>query len=213
LEVAAGRPHAPGKRVILTVGTDCALGKMSVALELRAAAVRAGLPATFVATGQTGIMIEGWGVAVDRVISDFLNGTVEWLVEQAEPRGDWIIVEGQGSLDHPAYSPVTLGLIHGARPDAMVLVHDVGRVCHHGWEQRDSRLKDLATTIRVHEDVAALVAPSVVAAVALNTGRLAEDEARREIERAAAETRLPTDDPYRFGADGLMASVRERLGG
>ena len=212
MEVASGRGHAPGKRVVLTVGTDCALGKMSVALELRAAAVRAGLPATFVATGQTGIMIEGWGVAVDRVISDFLNGTVEWLVEQAEERGDWIFVEGQGSLDHPAYSPVTLGLIHGARPDAMVLVHDVGRVCHHGWEERDTRLKDLPSTIRVHEAVAGLVAPSVVTAVALNTGRLAANEARREIERTAAETGLPTDDPYRFGGERLVAALHERLG-
>jgi uncharacterized NAD-dependent epimerase/dehydratase family protein len=211
MEVATGRPHAPGKQVILTVGTDCALGKMSVALELRAAAVRAGLAATFVATGQTGIMIEGWGVAVDRVISDFLNGTVEWLVEQAEERGDWIFVEGQGSLDHPAYSAVTLGLIHGARPDAMVLAHEVGRLCHHGWEERDSRLKGLPETIRVHEEVARLVAPSVVAAVALNTGRLSDEEARREIERSAAETGVPTDDPYRFGGERLLAALRERL--
>jgi uncharacterized NAD-dependent epimerase/dehydratase family protein len=210
-EVATGRPHTPGKKVILTVGTDCALGKMSVALELRAAAVRAGLSATFVPTGQTGMMIEGWGVAVDRVISDFLNGTCEWLVDQAASRGDWIFVEGQGSLDHPAYSPVTLGLIHGSRPHAMVLVHEVGRVCHHGWEEQDSRLKGLVPTIEVHERVAGLVAPSVVAAVALNTGRLGEDEARAEIERTAAETGLPTDDPYRFGADRLVAALQERL--
>src|SRR5207247_2581408 len=125
-ETAGGRPHASGKRVILTVGTDCAIGKMSVALELRKAALAAGDPAVFVPTGQTGMMIEGWGVAVDRVISDFVQGTVEWLVEEAEARGDWIIVEGQGSLDHPAYSSVTLGLIHGATPHAMVLVHRPG---------------------------------------------------------------------------------------
>ena len=103
-EVSTGRAHLPGKRVILTVGTDCALGKMSVALELRKAALEAGLAAVFVPTGQTGMMIDGWGVAVDRVISDFLDGTCEWLVEQAEAMGDWIFVEGQGSIDHPAYS-------------------------------------------------------------------------------------------------------------
>ena len=99
---------------------------MSVALELRRAAVAAGDRASFVPTGQTGMMIEGWGVAVDRLISDFAQGTVEWLVEEGEALGDWVIVEGQGSLDHPAYSSVTLALIHGATPHAMVMVHKPG---------------------------------------------------------------------------------------
>ena len=130
METSVGRRHLPGKRVILTVGTDCAIGKMSVALELVAAARRDGASAAMVPTGQTGMMIEGWGVAVDRVISDFTNGTVEWLVEQGEERADWVIVEGQGSIDHPAYSAVTMGLIHGATPHAMVLVHKPGLVEH-----------------------------------------------------------------------------------
>ena len=112
METSVGRKHRPGSRVILTVGTDCAIGKMSVALELVAAARRAGDSAVMVPTGQTGMMIEGWGVAVDRVISDFTNGTVEWLVEQGEARADWVLVEGQGSIDHPAYSAVT----HGPHP-------------------------------------------------------------------------------------------------
>ena len=117
--------------MILTVGTDCAIGKMSVALELRAGgASRPGGSASFVPTGQTGMMIEGWGVAVDRLISDFAQGTVEWMVEEGERRGDWVIVEGQGSLDHPAYSSVTLALIHGATPQAMVLVHKAGQTEH-----------------------------------------------------------------------------------
>src|SRR4029079_5865461 len=97
-EVATGRAHAPGKQVVLTVGSDCAIGKMTVSVELRRAAIAAGLDAVMVPTGQTGIMIEGWGVAVDRVISDFVAGTVEWLVAQAEDMGDFIIVEGQGSI-------------------------------------------------------------------------------------------------------------------
>ena len=126
----SGAATAPGKRVILTVGTDCAIGKMSVALELRAAARAAGRSAAFVPTGQTGMMIEGWGAAVDRLISDFAQGTVEWMVEEGERRGDWVIVEGQGSLDHPAYSSVTLALIHGATPQAMVLVHKAGQTEH-----------------------------------------------------------------------------------
>ena len=126
METAVGRRHGPGKRVILTVGIDCAIGKMSVALELRRAASAAGDRASFVATGQTGMMIEGWGVAVDRLISDFSQGTIEWLVAEGEGLGDWVIVEGQGSLDHPAYSSVTLALIHGATPHAMVMVHKPG---------------------------------------------------------------------------------------
>jgi len=211
MEVSSGRLHRPGKKVVLTVGTDCALGKMSVALELRKSAVEAGLPAVFVPTGQTGMMIDGWGVAVDRVISDFINGTCEWLVEQAEGMGDWIFVEGQGSLDHPAYSAVTLGLIHGCTPQAMVMVHQAGRSHHHGWEDSSQTLKPLPGFIRLHEQVAGLVAPSVVACVALNTALLSESESRREIARTTEETGLPTDDPYRYGGERLLDALRERL--
>lgn len=213
-EVSTGRAHRPGSRVVLTVGSDCAIGKMSVALELRSAAVAAGLPAVFVATGQTGIMIEGWGVAVDGVISDFLSGTAEWLVEQAEQMGDWIFVEGQGSLDHPAYSPVTLGLVHGTAPHAMVLVHQPGRTEHSGWEGRNGAgIKSVTQNIQLYESVAGAVAPSRVAAVALNTSLLREEEARAEIERVADETGLPVDDPYRFGPARLFDGLRAALDG
>jgi uncharacterized NAD-dependent epimerase/dehydratase family protein len=209
-EVATGRTHRAGTHVILTVGTDCAIGKMSVALELREAARAAGLSAVFVPTGQTGIMIEGWGVAIDRVIADFVNGTAEWLVERAEEMGDWIFVEGQGSLDHPAYSAVTLGLVHGSAPQAMVLVHEPGRLGHHGWEGEDglgSPLLSVAENIELYERVAAVVAPSKVVAIALNTGSLSEIEARAEIARLASETGLPVDDPYRFGPHELFARI------
>ncbi len=215
-EVAMGRKHAAGKHVILLVGTDCAIGKMTVALELRRAAQEAGLSAAFVPTGQTGIMIEGWGVSVDRVISDFINGTAEWLVEQAEGMGDWIFVEGQGSLDHPAYSAVTLGLVHGTTPHAMVLVHQPGRSGHFGWEQNTgmaSPTLSLMDNIRLYELVANAVAPSRVAAIALNTALLSEPEARAEIERVAVETGLPVDDPYRFGPQRLFAALRASLEG
>jgi uncharacterized NAD-dependent epimerase/dehydratase family protein len=212
METAVGRPHEPGKRVILTVGTDCAIGKMSVALELRRAAVDEGLSAVFVPTGQTGMMIDGWGVAVDRVISDFVQGTCEWLMEEAEARGDWIIVEGQGSLDHPAYSSVTLGLIHGTTPHAMVMVHKAGHT-DHDWDHVEGRTfpcTPLVPFIRLHEQVAGLVAPSRVVAVALNTHLIAsEEDARLEIERVAAETGLPCDDPVRFGPARLWTAVRE----
>jgi uncharacterized NAD-dependent epimerase/dehydratase family protein len=209
-ETAVGRRHAPGKRVILTVGTDCAIGKMSVALELRRAAVDAGCATSFVATGQTGMMIEGWGVAVDRVISDFVQGTVEDIVEEGERRGDWVLVEGQGSLDHPAYSCVTLGLIHGSAPHAMVLVHKPGLTSHDfdHLPDRNFPLAPLPEFIRLHEQVAGLVAPSKVVAVALNTSLIADEaEAHRVIAAIAAETGLPCGDPVRFGGDGLWSDI------
>ena len=209
-ETAVGRRHAPGKRVILTVGTDCAIGKMSVALELRRAATAAGLDTSFVATGQTGMMVEGWGVAVDRVIADFVQGTGEWLAEEGERRGDWVIVEGQGSLDHPAYSSVTLGLIHGTTPHAMVMVHKPGMAHHdfdHGPDVRFP-IAQLPPFIALHEQVAALVAPSKVVAVALNTSLIPdEDDARRIVAATAAETGLPCDDPVRFGGEPLWREI------
>jgi uncharacterized NAD-dependent epimerase/dehydratase family protein len=214
METAVGRRHGPGKRVILTVGSDCAIGKMSVALELQRAALAAGDRAAFVATGQTGMMIEGWGVAVDRVISDFAQGSVEWLVEQGEALGDWVIVEGQGSLDHPAYSSVTLALIHGATPQAMVMVHKPG-LAEHDFDhlpEASFPIASLPAFIDLHERVAALVAPSSIVAVALNTSLYPDDaEARAIIAAIAAETGLPTDDPVRFGADRLWPAIRERV--
>jgi uncharacterized NAD-dependent epimerase/dehydratase family protein len=210
-ETAVGRRHDPGKHVILIVGTDCAIGKMSVALDLRKAALASGDSAVFVPTGQTGMMIDGWGVAVDRVISDFVQGTVEWLIEEAESRGDWIIVEGQGSLDHPAYSSVTLGLIHGSTPQAMVMVHKPGLVEHDfdHLPEASFPIARLPEFIRVHETVAGLVAPSNVVAVAVNTSLYGDDAAaRRVIVEIAAETGLPADDPVRFGGGPLWAAVR-----
>jgi uncharacterized NAD-dependent epimerase/dehydratase family protein len=214
METTVGRKHLPGKRVLLTVGTDCAIGKMSVALELVASARRDGASAVMVPTGQTGMMIEGWGVAVDRVISDFTNGTVEWLVEQGEARGDWVIVEGQGSIDHPAYSAVTLGLIHGATPHAMVMVHKPGLAEHDFDHLPDASfpIARLGPFIELHERIAGMVAPSKVVAMALNTALYPDDdEARRVIAQIGKETGLPTDDPVRFGADRLWPAVRDAV--
>jgi uncharacterized NAD-dependent epimerase/dehydratase family protein len=214
METTVGRRHLPGKRVILTVGTDCAVGKMSVSLELVASARRDGASAVMVPTGQTGMMIEGWGVAVDRLISDFTNGTVEWLVQEGEERGDWVFVEGQGSIDHPAYSAVTMGLIHGATPHAMVLVHKPGLEEHDFDHLPDASfpIAELPPFIELHERIAGMVAPSKVVAVALNTALYRDDgEARDVIGRIAAETGLPADDPVRFGADRLWPAIRDAV--
>ncbi len=114
--------------IVLAVGNDCSVGKMTVMLELARAAARSGERAEFVPTGQTGIMIAGWGIAVDRVISDFITGASEQIVLEAARRNpDYILVEGQGGINHPAYAPVTLGLMFGAAPDALVLVVDPKR--------------------------------------------------------------------------------------
>ena len=214
METAVGRRHLPGKRVILTVGTDCAIGKMSVALELVGAARRDGVSAVMVPTGQTGMMIEGWGVAVDRVNSDFTNGTVEWLVEQGEARADWVFVEGQGSIDHPAYSAVTVGLIHGATPQAMVLVHKPG-LEEHDFDhlpEASFPIAELPPFIDLHERIAGMIAPSKVVAIALNTSLYRDDAEAREIIRSiAAETGLPADDPVRFGANQLWPQIRDAV--
>ena len=213
MDVASGRPHLPGKHVILTVGTDCGVGKMGVAIELAMAAREAGLTACMVPTGQTGMMIEGWGATVDRVAGDFIQGTVEWLTEEGERRADWVFVEGQGSLDHVAYSSVTLGLIHGARPQGMVLVHQPGREVHFAFEGAGefARLRSLDEMIAAHESIAALVAPSKIVAIGLNTSRYPEDEARRIIAETSRATGLPADDPYRFGGGPLFEAIRARM--
>ena len=214
METTLGRRHLPGKRVILTVGTDSAIGKMSVALELVAAGRRDGASAVMVPTGQTGMMIEGWGAAVDRLISDFTNGTVEWLVEQGEARGDWVFIEGQGSIDHPAYSAVTMGLIHGGTPNAMVLVHKPGLAEHDFDHLPDVSfpIAPLVPFIEMHERIAELIAPSKVVAIALNTSLYAsDDEARALVAAIRKETGLPTDDIVRFGADGLWSAIRDAV--
>jgi uncharacterized NAD-dependent epimerase/dehydratase family protein len=205
--------HRPGSHVIYFAGTDCNVGKMTAAVELDRAARRRGHSSTFVATGQTGILIAGDGVPADRVISDFLPGAVERAVVPAAHQADWIWVEGQGSLLHPAYSAVTLGLLHGAAPDAQILCHEAGRTAIRHYERR--AIPPLSQVQGIYEQAAAWLKPAPVVAVVLNTRLLSEDEARAAVAAAAAETGLPVDDPVRFGAERLLETVTsavERLG-
>jgi D-glutamate N-acetyltransferase len=208
-------PHGDNLKVsagiVLTVGSDCAIGKMTVALELDREAARRGLRSVFVPTGQTGIAIAGWGIAVDAVVADFIAGAAERLVvDGAERGGELLWVEGQGSLTHPAYSGVTLGLLHGAAPHVLVLCHRAGQEYVDG--NPAFPMPSLADLVELHERNALLARPASVAAIALNTRDLDDEEARSAVAAAEAETGLPADDPVRFGAGRLADAVLARVG-
>ena len=206
LNVPTGENLRLPARIALTVGSDCAIGKKTVALELDLEARRRGLASVFVPTGQTGIAIAGWGIAVDAVVSDFLAGAAERLVVEGHERGgELLIVEGQGSLVHPAYSGVTLGLIHGSAPHVFVLCHKAGSTEIEGYPGHP--LPGLLELIELHERIALPLRPARVACLALNTAHLSEDEARAAIVAAAAATGLPADDPVRFGAGPLLDAI------
>jgi uncharacterized NAD-dependent epimerase/dehydratase family protein len=209
LSVPTGANLQHGASVVLTVGSDCAVGKKTVAVELDRAARARGLRSVFVPTGQTGIMIAGWGIAVDAVVSDFLAGAGERLVVEGAARGDLLFVEGQGSIVHPQFSGVTLGLYHGTAPHALVLVHRAGDSEIEGVPGHP--IPPLPVLVDLYERLALPVRPASVVAIALNTGRLVEDEAREAVAAAASETGLPADDPIRFGPDRLLDGVLERL--
>jgi uncharacterized NAD-dependent epimerase/dehydratase family protein len=210
LNVVTGANLEVDAKIVLTVGSDCAIGKKTVAVELDLEAREQGVRSVFVPTGQTGIAIAGWGIAVDAVVSDFLAGAAERLVvEGAERGGELLFVEGQGSLVHPLYSGVTLGLLHGAAPHALVLCHRAGTTEIEGCPGHP--IPSLPELVELHEHVALPRRPSKVACIALNTGHLAEDEARAAIADAGAETGLPADDPVRFGSAFLLDAVRSRL--
>jgi uncharacterized NAD-dependent epimerase/dehydratase family protein len=191
--------------VILTVGNDCAVGKMTVSLELVRAANAAGRNARFIPTGQTGVLIAGWGISVDRVISDFAPGAAEQLVLYAVREGaDLVVVEGQGAINHPAYGCVTYALMTGCAPDALVLVYDPRRT---NIESYPTPALSYRQSIELHERVLDALKPAKVVGIALNTQGLPEDDARNEIERARNETGLPADDLVRFGAEHFYAAI------
>ena len=210
LSVPTGASFELDAKVVLTVGSDCAIGKKTVAVELDLEARRRGLDSVFVPTGQTGIAIAGWGIAVDAVVADFLAGAAERLVVEGASRGALLFVEGQGSLVHPMYSGVTLGLIHGSAPHAFVLSHKAGAVEIEGCPGHP--IPSLPALVELHERVALPRRPAKVACIALNTGELeSDDDARAAIAAAGAETGLPADDPVRFGSPFLLDALLARL--
>jgi uncharacterized NAD-dependent epimerase/dehydratase family protein len=216
LPVADGLAADVDAFVVHSVGSDCNVGKMTAQLQLRDALVRRGTRTRFVATGQTGIFIEGWGIAVDAVVADFIAGAAEALVLEGAKEADIVLVEGQGSLLHPGYSGVTLGLLHGSCPDALILCHQATRefiADYRPGGQPWVRIPPLAELVDLYERAAAPVHPTKVIGICLNTFDMEESAARHACEQAARDTGLPATDPVRFDAaplvDAIVGAARE----
>ncbi len=209
LPVADGLAAEVDAYVVHTVGSDCNVGKMTAQVELRNALVQRGHRTRFVATGQTGIFLEGWGIAVDAVVADFIAGAAEWLVLEAAKDADIILVEGQGSLIHPGYSGVTLGLLHGSCPDALILCHQATRGYIGDYHGREPWVKipPLAELVEIYERAAAPVRPTKVIGICLNTHDLTAAQATEAIRRAQEETGLPAADPVRFDCAPLVEAI------
>jgi uncharacterized NAD-dependent epimerase/dehydratase family protein len=210
LPVASGAAKTVDPYVVLTVGTDCNVGKMTAQLQLARELNAGGLRTRFVPTGQTGIMIEGWGIAVDAVVSDFVAGAAERLVLEGAQGADLLLVEGQGSINHPGYSAVTLGLLHGSCPDGLILCHQSSR--EYIGDYREAawlRIPPLSEYIRLYELIGSAVHPTRVIGISLNTFDLSDEAARNACEAATRETGLPATDPVRFDPAPLLRAIRD----
>ena len=204
LTVADATANDVDAHIVLTVGTDCSSGKMTGSFELRNAARERGLDAAVVPTGQTGIMISGWGIAIDRVISDFAAGATERLVKVAGDH-DVIFVEGQGALVHPAYSGVTTAILHGSQPDSMVLCHVAGKEQFGSYE--NFALPALPAYVQLYEDMAAPISDATVDAGLVNTHGMTEQDAERAIAEYSEAIDAPATDPVRHSADDILDAV------
>jgi uncharacterized NAD-dependent epimerase/dehydratase family protein len=201
--IADGRART-GKRV-LAVGTDCSIGKMYTTLALEKAMHARGMKATFRATGQTGILITGEGVPLDAVVADFMAGAIEWLTPDNDP-DHWDVIEGQGSLFHASYSGVTLALIHGGRPDALVLCHEPTRTHLRGLP--DYPMPSLQALRELSETMAHIVNPACrTIGISVNTAALDEEAALEYLADLERQFGLPAVDPFRQGADRLAEAL------
>jgi uncharacterized NAD-dependent epimerase/dehydratase family protein len=203
-KVAIGDPNLIKAKVVLTVGTDCKVGKMITAIEIAREAKNWGWNPFFVATGQSGIVIANSGIPIDSIIGDFMSGALEEFIIEKSKSYDLLLVEGQGTIIHPGYSGVSLALIHGSLPDAMVLCHFPGRKKIKNYNISIPPLPEL---IRLHEEVAKPVKPCQVIGISLNTQELSEHEAKEEIKKIENETGLPATDPIRFGCKKLVEAL------
>lgn len=201
--VADGKKR-PGKR-LLTVGTDCSVGKMYASLALEAEMTKRGMKADFRATGQTGILIAGEGVSIDAVVADFISGATEWLTPPNDP-DHWDLVEGQGSLFHASFAGVSMGLLHGAQPDALVVCHEPTRTHMRGLPEYS--LPPLDVCIQRNEEAARLTNPAArCVGVAVNTAGLAPDEAQKYLRDTEDKIGLPTVDPVRSGVARIVDAL------
>ena len=197
----------PGRR-LLTVGTDCSVGKKYTALALEKEMRARGMDADFRATGQTGVFISGRGVAIDAVVADFISGAVEWIAPAADP-AHWDLIEGQGSLYHPSFAGVSLGLLHGAQPDAFVVCHEPTRSTMRGVQHPLPSIQEVIDlTVRCGQ----LTNPGIrPVGIAINTKAYGEDEARACLEAAAKAHGLPATDPIRFGVCEIIDRLTEEF--
>jgi uncharacterized NAD-dependent epimerase/dehydratase family protein len=206
LPVGSGKARFIKAHTVLTVGSDVSIGKMTVTLEIAKVAKKKGFKAKFIATGQTGIMITGGeGIAIDRVIGDFMAGATEQMVVAAGDDHDFVLVEGQGSLAHPGFSGVTLGLLHGACPKALIFCHQPSRTVVGRFA--DCPMPELERLIALNETMAAVLRPAKVVGIALNTRDMDEEQAKKAIAETQKKTNLPCTDPVRFGADILFDAI------
>ncbi|WP_436927723.1 DUF1611 domain-containing protein [Halosimplex amylolyticum] len=205
LTVSDGTASEVDAEVVLTVGTDCSSGKMTTTFELAEAARERGVDAGVVPTGQTGIAIENYGIAVDRVVADFAAGAVERMVEERAAEYDVLFVEGQGAIAHPAYSGVTTAILHGAMPDRLVLCHVADREAVHGYEHVS--IPPPGEYAALYESMAGPVAPAEVVAGSLNTQRLDDDAAGAAVEEYGEAIGAPATDPVRFDAAEILPAA------
>jgi uncharacterized NAD-dependent epimerase/dehydratase family protein len=204
LTVADGDADEVDAQVVLTVGSDCSSGKMTTSYELRTAARKRGLDAAVVPTGQTGILISGWGIAIDRVISDFAAGAIERIVTQAGDH-DVVFVEGQGALAHPAYSGVTTAILHGAQPDSLVFCHVAGNEQFGGYPSFE--IPPLPEYVKLYEQMAAPLGGATVDAGSLNTQGMGDEAANEAIRDFRAAIDSPATDPVRHGCDEILDAI------
>lgn len=202
--VSQGSWRTRRAKTILSVGTDCNIGKMTTTLEVHREFLKRGLKSDFIGTGQTGMMISGKGIAVDAIISDYIAGSIEKEIDNSERAGfEYIFVEGQGALSHHGYSGVTLGLIHGTMPDAMILCHQPTRL----KDDYGIPLPDVERLIRLHEDVVNIFRPTKVVGIGINSIGLTDEESKAEAQKLEDETGIPAVDAFRFGGKKLADAL------
>ncbi|NNK51396.1 MAG: DUF1611 domain-containing protein [Xanthomonadales bacterium] len=209
----AGLPVGTGiKRIgnrVLTVGSDCAIGKKYTALALHEAMCNAGINATFRATGQTGIMIAGEGIPIDAVVADFIAGAAEVLSPDNDA-GHWDVIEGQGSLFHPGYAGVSLGLLHGSQPDAFVVCHDATRTSVSGWEHYE--LPSVEECIEQHLSLGRRTNPEIrCVGISVNTAELPADQRSAYLSELSANTGLPCVDPLIDGCGAIVSYIKQHI--